>query len=217
MVVRIACQSSTKSRSPPHRRSPPIDVYSPGPPPLRPEDAHIVDYDERDLRTEPPGVIAYLASDAPIDRAAWFRDAERQLKAYLIRERTADVLEALRRFAVRSGERRVEVAAEGKPALTEFRMLTSFAAATLMEAKPATGRTHQIRVHATESGHPLLGDDKYHNATSLALSKQLGVRRLCLHAAALQFNHPETGATLFVKAPADEAFKAVLARLEAGG
>lgn len=124
---------------------------------------------------------------------------------------------ALRRQPERSGERRVEVAAEGKPALTEFRMLTSFAAATLMEAKPATGRTHQIRVHATESGHPLLGDDKYHNATSLALSKQLGVRRLCLHAAALQFNHPETGATLFVKAPADEAFKAVLARLEAGG
>jgi 23S rRNA pseudouridine955/2504/2580 synthase len=124
---------------------------------------------------------------------------------------------ALQRQPERSGERKVEADPQGKSATTLFRVLRSFhKKATLLEALPATGRTHQIRVHATAQGHPLLGDDKYFNEASVLLSKQLGVKRLCLHAAALEFTHPSTGQRAKMEAPADESFTRVLQRLEAG-
>lgn len=63
---------------------------------------------------------------------------------------------------LRSGERMVEVDDEGKDALTEFRVLRRFGEfATLIEASPITGRTHQIRVHTRHAGHAIAGDPKY--------------------------------------------------------
>jgi 23S rRNA pseudouridine955/2504/2580 synthase len=114
------------------------------------------------------------------------------------------------------GERRVEVDPEGKAARTDFRVLQRLGtAATLVEARPSTGRTHQIRVHATAQGFPLLGDDKYSTPQSERLGKQRGVHRLCLHAAALEFRHPVSGQLLRVEAPYDEAFTRVLKQLAA--
>lgn len=114
---------------------------------------------------------------------------------------------SLQRQAERGGERRVEVDSEGKEARTDFRILRKLRAATLVEARPLTGRTHQIRVHAALAGCPLLGDDKY-NARGSG-----DIRRLCLHAAEIRCRHPDDGRTLVIKAPQDAAFTQILESL----
>lgn len=125
---------------------------------------------------------------------------------------TTTVAASLQRQAERGGERRVEVDAEGKEARTDFRILQKLKGATLVEAKPLTGRTHQIRVHAALAGCPLLGDDKYNGKTA-----RKDIRRLCLHAAEVRFMHPDSGRTLVLKAPYDAAFTQILASLAAAG
>jgi 23S rRNA pseudouridine955/2504/2580 synthase len=89
----------------------------------------------------------------------------------------------LLRYELANGERRVRVAADGKPSQTDWRVLERFSGkATWVEASPLTGRTHQIRVHGLSIGHPLLGDDKYgHDKTDHGIV----TRRLCLHASRL--------------------------------
>lgn len=131
--------------------------------------------------------------------------------------RIKHVMLALQRQAERGGERMVESDPEGKAASTRFHILKQFAVATLLEAKPETGRTHQIRVHATQTGHPLLGDDKYHSAASDKLSRDLGIKRLCLHAAQLEFVHPLTEKRISISAPYDEVFKRILKQVAAKG
>lgn len=131
-------------------------------------------------------------------------------------ERLTRVELALQRQDERSGERRVEADPEGKAARTDFRVLKRLGGvATLVEARPSTGRTHQIRVHATEQGHPLLGDDKYFTPQSERLGKERGVHRLCLHAAGVEFLHPQSGARLRFDAPYDDAFTRALEQLAA--
>jgi 23S rRNA pseudouridine955/2504/2580 synthase len=88
---------------------------------------------------------------------------------------------------LRSGERVVKVHEEGKPAETLFKPLKIFKDMTLVEAKPKTGRTHQIRVHAAHLGHPIAGDEKYATAEQNKEARKLGVKHLLLHAASLQF------------------------------
>ncbi len=92
----------------------------------------------------------------------------------------------LERVLAPSGERFVRVSAAGKPALSRVRVLRRLATATLLEVAPETGRTHQIRVHLASAGHPIMGDPKYAGDEALVRHRQLGIGRLCLHAAALQ-------------------------------
>ncbi len=92
---------------------------------------------------------------------------------------------ALRKFVTSSGERRVRVADDGRPSLTRFRVQAHAPAATWLQADLVTGRTHQIRVHAAASGHPILGDTKYASDFSRELADTAPVGRLCLHAAEL--------------------------------
>ena len=113
---------------------------------------------------------------------------------------------------LQSGERMVRVSREGKAALTEFKVIERLGGATLLEARPVTGRTHQIRVHARHAGHPLLGDDKYSNAESEKLTRQFGLKRLFLHAAALRFTLEGTG-ELGLEAPLAEELEAILVGL----
>lgn len=94
----------------------------------------------------------------------------------------------LEKNTLRSGERVVRVSTGGKAAVTDFTVLESFPVATLIEAAPITGRTHQIRVHAQYAGHPLAGDDKYGDNTTNARFRDLGLRRLFLHAHTLTFD-----------------------------
>lgn len=89
------------------------------------------------------------------------------------------------RYLTTSGERRVRVDREGKPSRTDFAIRQGAARATLLDARLHTGRTHQIRVHAQSSGHPVVGDSKYATPEQLAWAREQGVSRLCLHAAEL--------------------------------
>jgi 23S rRNA pseudouridine1911/1915/1917 synthase len=91
----------------------------------------------------------------------------------------------------------------GKPAITRYRVLRAFKdVAALVECRLATGRTHQIRVHLSELGHPLIGDPVYGNSRSPGRLRTLspGARtvlaafpRQALHAVLLGFRHPSTG------------------------
>ncbi len=90
----------------------------------------------------------------------------------------------LEKGTVRGGERLVEVRGDGKPSRTLFRVVKSVQGATLVEASPITGRTHQIRVHAAYKNHPIAGDDKYGDAQ---FDRTLpGLKRLFLHAARIE-------------------------------
>lgn len=118
----------------------------------------------------------------------------------------------LEKNVLQSGERMVRVSRDGKRALTGFSVLERFDGATLVEARPVTGRTHQIRVHALHAGHPLLGDDKYANSAGEALARQLGLKRLFLHASALRFELPGSG-LLELQAPLDAVLESALQKL----
>ncbi|MBP5200043.1 MAG: RluA family pseudouridine synthase [Schwartzia sp.] len=92
-----------------------------------------------------------------------------------------------------------EAHADGKPALTRYRVLAETDAASLVELRPATGRTHQLRVHLAAVGHPILGDDLYGERSPL-------IDRQALHAFRLDLIHPVTQETLSINAPPPEDF-----------
>ncbi len=126
---------------------------------------------------------------------------------------TKQVNAPLLKNTLRSGERMVEVTDEGKEALTLFRVLRRFGDfATLVEARPITGRTHQIRVHARHAGHAIAGDNKYGDEEFSGLIRELGGKRLFLHACALRVPLPE-GGELSLEAPVDEIWSRTLERL----
>lgn len=110
-------------------------------------------------------------------------------------------------------ERIVRVHADGKPSLTEFKLLSNFSSCSLVEARPITGRTHQIRVHAQYMGHSLVGDEKYGNDNFNAQMRSLGLKRLFLHAAELGFYLPEAKEKTIVKAPLANDLAAVIQKL----
>ena len=110
----------------------------------------------------------------------------------------------LKKNVLQSGERMVRVARDGKSAETEFRRLERYDGATLVEARPVTGRTHQIRVHAQHMGHPLIGDERYGDEAANRRFRQLGLKRLFLHAKETELRHPRTGEMLRFQAPLDD-------------
>jgi 23S rRNA pseudouridine955/2504/2580 synthase len=114
-----------------------------------------------------------------------------------------------------TGEARVEVDPDGKPAHTSFHLLEAFGRfASLVEVSTATGRTHQIRVHAAHSGHPLAGDDRYGDPQFNDRLTELGLRRMFLHAHAIGFTWPEDDEEFSVSVPLPAELKQVLDRLE---
>lgn len=121
----------------------------------------------------------------------------------------------LRKNVLSSGERIVRVDPEGKPALSIFEPLTLYTGASLMRVTLVTGRTHQVRVHAAHAGHPLAGDDKYGDADFNRYMAARGLKRLFLHASALQFTLPmERPRDIAVSAPLPPELTTVLDRLE---
>lgn len=111
-----------------------------------------------------------------------------------INAETQTIDKPLLKFTLPSGERRVKVdlkSPDSKPSQTLITVLQKLEIAgkkaSLIEAKPLTGRTHQIRVHLASIGHPLLGDDKYN--PNMAKGDKSSIRRLCLHA--YQLDIPE--------------------------
>ena len=111
------------------------------------------------------------------------------------------------------GERTVRADASGKPSVSEFRPVQFFGKlATLMEVALHTGRTHQIRVHATYAGHPVAGDEKYGDAEFNARMRELGLTRMFLHAHSMSFEWPQ-GGTFSASAPLPPELGTVLDKL----
>ena len=127
-------------------------------------------------------------------------------------EDIASVVAPLKKNQLTSGERIVRVDPNGKESETLFRCLQSFQGASLLEASPTTGRTHQIRVHCQYGGHPIIGDLKY--GPKGAQNKFKRVKKLCLHAAKIRFSDPVSNGIVEVAAPLDKYFQSVLDDLE---
>ncbi|EIK93405.1 ribosomal large subunit pseudouridine synthase C [Pseudomonas sp. M47T1] len=119
----------------------------------------------------------------------------------------------LQKSNLRSGERMVEIDEEGKEALTLFKVLRRFGDfATMVEARPITGRTHQIRVHALHAGHNIAGDTKYGDEDFSREIRDLGGKRLFLHAYQLTVPLPD-GGSLKLEAPVDDMWAKTVERL----
>jgi len=112
------------------------------------------------------------------------------------------------------GERHVQVNDAGKASLSHFKVLERRGGQSYCEVRIETGRTHQIRVHAQHIGHPVAGDDKYGDPdVNKRLREQIGLKRLFLHAASLEFAL-DAGKTPYVlTAPLAPELVAVLDRL----
>lgn len=109
--------------------------------------------------------------------------------------------------------KKMAVTKNGKEAVTHFKVLnrytTNKGSYTLLEIKIDTGRTHQIRVHMAEIGHPVIGDSVYSNGKN-----EFGVEGQCLHAKRLEFVHPITGKKMKLEAPLPEYFQKIVEQLE---
>ena len=111
--------------------------------------------------------------------------------------------------------KRMAIVSTGRPARTDFTRLARFDSADLLRAHLYTGRTHQIRVHLTAIGHPVVGDDTYGGGGGRRLV-QLPPRRHFLHAAWLQFRHPVSGKEIDIRSPLPEDLRRALAATAQG-
>lgn len=117
---------------------------------------------------------------------------------------------ALEKNTLKSGERFVVVNKEGKPSQTGFKLLENYQQACWVEARPKTGRTHQIRVHSAYLGHPIVGDQKYGKEVPIDGLESVN-QRLYLHARAIQFNL--NGKDFIFQAELDDKFSCTLKML----
>ncbi len=95
------------------------------------------------------------------------------------------------------------VSPEGKPALTEYRVLERTEKLCKLELRPVTGRTHQLRVHCAYLGFPILGDPQYGSPESQAFSAELGLTHQLLCAKRLEFVHPISGENMTLESKMD--------------
>ncbi len=107
----------------------------------------------------------------------------------------------------------VRVNPNGKESETRFKVLERFEHATLVQASPITGRTHQIRVHAQYTGHPIAWDDRYGDRRFDAHTAKVGLDRLFLHAANIKFTHPTTDEVMSIDAPMETKLELALKKL----
>ena len=104
---------------------------------------------------------------------------------------------------------KMAVSKTGKEAITHIKVLERFDGYTLLEVNIETGRTHQIRVHLSQIGYPIVGDFVYSNGRN-----PFGVEGQMLHSAKLEFVHPTTGKKMNLEAKLPEYFEEVLKKLE---
>ena len=127
-----------------------------------------------------------------------------------LREDTGTVDAPLGRHPV--DRKRMAVVADGRRAVTHWRVLERFQGFTYVECRLETGRTHQIRVHMAHIGHPILGDTVYGNKKEVK-----GLQGQCLHAVGLRFIHPRTGEPVELSCGLTEEFEEQLRKLRARG
>lgn len=105
--------------------------------------------------------------------------------------------------------KKMAVVKNGKEAVTHFKVIKRYGKYTLLEVKIDTGRTHQIRVHMAEIGHPVVGDMVYSNGKN-----DFGVEGQMLHAKSLDFKHPITDKQMHLEAELPEYFKNIIKQLD---
>lgn len=108
-----------------------------------------------------------------------------------------------RKVKVLPGNNKIEGSRESR---SVFFLRDNFPNFSMLDVKLVTGRTHQIRVHLSHLGFPIVGDDKYGNFTLNKIQKKLGFKRMFLHAGELGFIHPLTEKELFLTAPLPKEF-----------
>ena len=101
--------------------------------------------------------------------------------------------------------KKMDVDKNGKEAITHFKVIQRYQDCTLLEINIETGRTHQIRVHLSHIGYPIIGDEVYSNGKN-----KWNIQGQCLHAKSLNFKHPITGKELYIEAPMPEYFEKIL-------
>lgn len=129
---------------------------------------------------------------------------------HVVPQRIESYLVEDRGDGMRGSTTRIE---QGKRAVTHVSVRETLRHATLCEVRLETGKTHQIRIHLSEAGHPLVGETVYIRDFTNAGGRLLTSGRLMLHAATLGFEHPVTGARIELASPLPPDFVAVLERL----
>ena len=109
----------------------------------------------------------------------------------------------------RSDRKKMAVDKNGRNAITHIKVLKRYDKYTLLEINIETGRTHQIRVHLSHIGYPIIGDCTYSNGKN-----EFGVVGQCLHAKCLEFKHPVTGKEMKLEAPLPDYFEKILKKLD---
>lgn len=105
--------------------------------------------------------------------------------------------------------KKMDVDKNGKDAITHFKVLKRFSDCTLLEINIETGRTHQIRVHLSHIGYPIIGDDVYSNGKN-----KWNIVGQCLHAKSLDFKHPINGKSMHIEAPIPEYFEKIIEEID---
>jgi 23S rRNA pseudouridine1911/1915/1917 synthase len=178
--------------------------------PLRPGIVHRLD-------AGTSGLMLIASDDATHERLASMlkRHAIERRYLALVRGTPAEDHFAIHAALGRAGARvRVDVSA-GRPAQTTVEVRRRFERATLVEAGPRTGRTHQIRVHLAAIGHPILGDSRYGGGGEDAVA--LGLRRPFLHSWLIAFDHPLTGVRIEREAALPQDLRTALERAAGDG
>lgn len=173
---------------------------------IRPGIVHRIDKDTSGL------VIIAKNDKAHINISNQIKNRE-VLKIYValvrgvIKENSAEINMPIGRSS--KDRKKMAVDKKGKEALTEFKVLQRYDGYTYVELKIKTGRTHQIRVHMSEIGYPIVGDTVYSNGKN-----SFNVTGQMLHAKVLEFRHPTTGKAMRFEAPLPEYFNEILKKLE---
>ena len=105
--------------------------------------------------------------------------------------------------------KKMAVTKNGKEAITHFKVLKRYEKYTLLQVNIETGRTHQIRVHLSQIGYPIVGDQVYSNGKN-----EWNIKGQCLHAKSLEFTHPSSGQKMYLEAKLPEYFENILEDLE---
>ncbi len=174
---------------------------------IRPGIVHRIDRDTSGLLIAAKNGKAHLALSAQLEDHSLSRVYECVVMGSL-REDEGTIDAPIGRHPV--DRKKMAVVPSGKRAVTHYSVLGRYNGFTHAQCRLKTGRTHQIRVHMSYFGHPLLGDAVYGGRETKSLAGQ------CLHARQLTFVHPRTGERMTVEAPLPDWFTAILNKLDRG-